>query len=79
MVVGPKAEVMKTLINILEADILALATDFHTDKKCYPDTSKEKGKCFYKANGANVLDGELLAGIKIFVYLLVSEDRLDQK
>lgn len=36
----------------------------YTDKKCRLDIlSKEKGQCFYKANGANFPNGELLAGI----------------
>ncbi len=46
------------------ADIVALATGLYTDKKCRLDIlSKEKGQCFYKANGANVPNGEHLAGI----------------
>lgn len=45
----------------------------YTDKKCRLDiTSKEKGQSFYKANGADVPNGELLAGIGyVWVFLLL--------
>lgn len=61
LVVAPGAEVVEIFWN---ADIVALATDLHTDKKCCLDIlSKEQGQCFYKANGANLPNGELPAGI----------------
>lgn len=51
------------------ADIVALATGLYIDNKCCLDIlSKEKGQSFYKANGANVPNGELLAGIEGFFY-----------
>lgn len=44
LVVAPEAEVIETFWN---ADIVALATDLHTDKKCCLDIlSKKQGQCF---------------------------------
>lgn len=63
MVVGPNTKVVYLCNTFWNADIIALA-GLYIDKKCCLDIlSNEKGHYFYKADGANVPNGELVAGI----------------